>query len=295
MSSKQHFSKVINAVLVLLSAYSSGQAQGPKPTLEQQLESEYKLTTPTADNTDIVTMGSTLILQKRGFSAGAVSNPVLATNTYKDGQIKGDAAAALRHCRFCANIPGIGASLGTAASGAGPGRDFVNGEKLYVTRITVDRVKDDIVFDLISDSYGDAGRYKANLKFVFLKGTITSADLAQVEPVIAQVFKIASDDQNANAPAGRPQGQQPVSQQPAPAPVTQLQPEAPPAPIAPPPPPPPDPPAVETKSIALGQTEAEVTSILGTPEKTFKAGTKEIYQYKDVKVTFVNGKMTDVQ
>ena len=39
-------------------------------TLEQQLEGEYMLTTPTADNTYIVTMGSVLVLQKKGFSAG---------------------------------------------------------------------------------------------------------------------------------------------------------------------------------------------------------------------------------
>jgi hypothetical protein len=295
MGKKQHVSKIVTAGLILIAAVASSKAQGPKATLEQQLESEYKLTTPTADNTDIVTMGSTLILQKRGFSAGAVANTVMATNTYKDGQIKGDAASALRHCRFCGNIPGIGASLSTATAAAGSGRDFVNGEKLYVTRIMVDRAKDDIVFDLISDSYGDAGRYRGTLKFVFLKGTVTSADLAQVGPVIAQVFKTAPADQKADAPAGGQQEQQTLSPQPAPAPVSQAQPEAPPPPIAPPPPPPPDSPAVETQSIAVGQTEDQVTAILGKPEKTFKVGTKEIYQYKDVKVTFVNGKMTDAQ
>ena len=57
------------------------QAQAPKATLEQQLEGEYKLTTPTADNTDIVTMGSVLILQKKGFSAGAASSKVNTQNT----------------------------------------------------------------------------------------------------------------------------------------------------------------------------------------------------------------------
>jgi len=98
------------------------EAQAPKATLESQLEGEYKLTTPTADNTDIVTMGSVLILQKKGFSAGSVSSKVTTQNTYKDGQIKSGAATAVR--RFGAlpgigYIPGVGTAAGTAAGAAG--------------------------------------------------------------------------------------------------------------------------------------------------------------------------------
>ena len=52
---------------------------------------------------------------------------------------------------------------------------------------------------------------------------------------------------------------------------------------------------METKSIELGQTKEQVEAILGKPEKSAKIGTKEIYTYKDIKVTFVNGKMTDAQ
>ena len=311
MGNKQLFSK--SFVAVLAAAFSLAQAADSKATLEQQLESQYMLTTPTADNTDIVTMGSVLILQKKGFSAGAAANRVATQNTYKDGQIKSGAATAMR--RFgglpgISYIPGVGAAAGTAAGAAGASRDFVNGEKLYVTRISVDRSKDAIAFDLISDSYGDSGRYKGTLAFQFPKGTVTSADLAQVQPVIAQVFKIApADDQDAHKTAAQQSGQQTASSgvQPhqaasasappppdPPAPVAPPQPEAALAPIPPPPPPPPDP-VVETKSIEVGQTKDQVTAILGKPDKTFKAGTKEIYQYKDIKVTFVNGKMTDAQ
>ncbi len=118
-------------------------------TLEEQLEAEYKLTTPTADNTDLVTTGSVLILQKKGFSAGSVSNKVATQNTYKDGQIKSGAATAVR--RFgglpgISYIPGVGTAAGAAAGAAGGSRDFVNGEKLYVTKITVDRGKDSVDF-----------------------------------------------------------------------------------------------------------------------------------------------------
>jgi hypothetical protein len=298
MGNRQLISK--SFVGALAAAFSLAQAQGPKVTLETRLESEYMLTTPTADNTDIVTTGSVLLLQKKGLSAGAVSSKIVTQNTYKDGQIRSGAATAIR--RFgglgglpgIGNIPGVGTASGTATGAAGGSRDFVNGEKLYVTKITVDRARNGIVFDLISDAYGDAGRFKASLRFELPKGSLASEDLAQVDPIIVQVFKIAPADSNAAAaPGGQPSAPAAATQTP-PAPVAQVQPEAPLEPIAPPPPPPPDP-VVETKSIEVGQTKDQVVAILGKPDKTFKVGTKEIYQYKDIKVTFVNGKMTDAQ
>jgi len=271
-------------------------------TLESQLEAEYKLTTPTADNTDLVTTGSVLILQKKGFSAGAVSSKVATQNTYKDGQIKSGAATAVR--RFGAlpgisYIPGVGTAAGTAAGAAGGSRDFVNGEKLYVTKITVDRGKDGIVFDLISDAYGDAGRYKGSLRVQFDKGVVKSSDLSALDKTIAEVFKIQPEDAKdagaQQAPAGNaPAGQQAAAPAAAPAAAAPAQAEAPPPPIPPPPPPADEPPA-PPKSIALGQTKDQVVANFGQPEKTAKIGTKEIYFYKDLKVTFVGGKVTDVQ
>jgi hypothetical protein len=49
------------------------------------------------------------------------------------------------------------------------------------------------------------------------------------------------------------------------------------------------------KSIELGQTPGQVEEIIGKPEKIIKLGEKTIYVYKDMKVTFINGKLTDVQ
>ena len=49
------------------------------------------------------------------------------------------------------------------------------------------------------------------------------------------------------------------------------------------------------KSIELGQTPAQVEEIIGKPEKIIKLGEKTIFVYKDMKVTFINGKLTDVQ
>jgi hypothetical protein len=49
------------------------------------------------------------------------------------------------------------------------------------------------------------------------------------------------------------------------------------------------------KNISLGQTTAEVEQSLGKPEKIVNLGAKAIYTYKDLKVIFVDGKVSDVQ
>ena len=49
------------------------------------------------------------------------------------------------------------------------------------------------------------------------------------------------------------------------------------------------------KTISLGQTKDEVVAILGQPDKTANLAGKELYIYKDLKVTFVKGKVKDIQ
>ena len=57
-----------------------------------------------------------------------------------------------------------------------------------------------------------------------------------------------------------------------------------PAPIAPPP-----------AEIALGQTMDQVEAALGPPKTKLDAGAKKIYVYKDMKITFKDGKVSDIQ
>ena len=47
--------------------------------------------------------------------------------------------------------------------------------------------------------------------------------------------------------------------------------------------------------ISLGQTIDQVTAILGTPKTVVDLGNKKTYVYKDMKVVFIGGKVTDVQ
>ena len=63
---------------------------------------------------------------------------------------------------------------------------------------------------------------------------------------------------------------------------------------SPTPPPPPTEPA--TTPQLLGKTTTEVTAAMGQPDKIVKlSAVKQIYIYKDVKVVFVSGKVTDIQ
>lgn len=54
-------------------------------------------------------------------------------------------------------------------------------------------------------------------------------------------------------------------------------------------------PAAAPVTIALGQSIDDVTAALGQPVTKIDLGSKQIYKYKDMKVTFVNGKVTDVE
>jgi hypothetical protein len=53
--------------------------------------------------------------------------------------------------------------------------------------------------------------------------------------------------------------------------------------------------AVQTKTIALGQTMEQVKQVLGAPEKVIDLGEKTVFVYKYMKVVFINGKVADVQ
>jgi replicative DNA helicase len=48
-------------------------------------------------------------------------------------------------------------------------------------------------------------------------------------------------------------------------------------------------------TINLGQTIDEVTAILGSPDMIVDLGPKKIYKYQNMKVTFKDGKVADVE
>ena len=54
-------------------------------------------------------------------------------------------------------------------------------------------------------------------------------------------------------------------------------------------------PAAAPTTIALGQTVDQVTTSMGQPTRIIDLGTKKVYVYKDMKITFKVGKVSDVE
>jgi hypothetical protein len=153
--------------------------------------------------------------------------------------------------------------LGNASLGGGGDantiRKFVAGEKFWVTRIQVEG--DGVTFTFLSDPLQDV-RYEATLKFPYAKGQTPSAD--DVLATIAQVIKVDGDTGGGSQ---APEQQQAAADAPAPA----------------------------TKTISIGQTKDQVVQNFGQPTKVVQLGSKEIDYYTDMKVTFTNNKVTNVE
>jgi hypothetical protein len=140
--------------------------------------------------------------------------------------------------------------------------------------------KDGILISTFSDPYDDV-RYYGEIKFAFPKGSVP-----QVDDFVKTVFEVITVQPAEGQGDQGNQGDQ--GSQPAPAASTD---QAPPPDIAPPPPPADTPPP----TIALGQKKDEVISAFGQPVRIAKLGVKEIFYYKEMKVTFTNGKVSNVE
>jgi hypothetical protein len=216
-----------------------------------------------------VTAGSVIVLHKDGLVMCSVDTRVPPTNTYKNGKVGMGFGSTLAW----------GMALGTNTEQV-PQRKFVAGEKFWVSGITVSDTA--ITFQFISDPYQDV-RYYGQMNVPFPKHGVPSAE--EMLKTVAEVVT-AQEDENA-APAGAKPTSAPAS-----APATAV---SQPMPTIAPPPPPADAPPAQPKTIALGQTKEVVAAILGQPQKVVNLGAKEIYVYPDMKVTFVHGKVSDVQ
>lgn len=258
--------------------------QSSKGDIQQKLEAKYSLTTANADWTDVATAGAVLQLKKDNLMLLDASAGKPFSNSYKDGKLTQSLKDKLQY----KSVPG----RPTAA------KEFLAGKKLWVTNI---EVKDNgVFFELFTDAIGNA-RYRAQVEFPFAKGTIPSGD--EVERMVGEVFAVvpqAPAEQTASAtsapaPPAEPAPAPPAADQ-APPPIAPPPPPA--ADEAPPPipPPPPPPPEEAPKTVRLGMTADEVIGIMGQPVTKADRGAKGlILIYKDVKITLVNGKVTDIQ
>lgn len=256
------------AALALLAPSLHGQDQ--KGEIHRRLSSEFTLTKTTADRSDIVTPGSVVVLQKDGLLLYSTEIKVSPTSSYKNGKLSISFGESM----------GVGLLLGQMHSGmtlnSVPQRKFVAGEKLWITLLAV---KDDgVTLLLYSDPY-DNVRYYGGVKIPFKKHDLPSADEAL--QMVKEVLTVQPPESDPVA-TGQPQSTATAQSTPA---LEEI----------PPPPPPADAPPPAPKTIALGQTKDQVVAAFGQPQKVVSLGAKDIYYYPDMKVTFVKGKVTDVQ
>jgi hypothetical protein len=267
--------------------------------IEKQLASQFAMTKATADRTDIVTAGSVLVLQKDGLIMDTATSRAPMPNVYRDGNLSSTAAAVAKRQSWMKYVPGASSIPGAGSIPTVDTRKFVTGEKFWVTKITVQ--EDGVVFELFSDPILNL-RYYSTLKFPFPKGSPPPAD--KMLSTIGEVLKVQPDDAadakqgastSGGAAAGPPASSNASAAPPAaPAGAASPAPGAAMAPIAPPPPPPDAPPA-QPPAIAIGQTKDQVVALFGQPKHIANLGTKEIDYYSDMKVTFIKGKVSDIQ
>jgi hypothetical protein len=141
-------------------------------------------------------------------------------------------------------------------------------------RVLVDAKKDKITFIVVEcdacNGVQQPSFYKAQVAFQFPQGYLQGAEAGQVADVVSQVL---APENGGNGQGGQ-DAQGGGSQQ---------EQQAPPGP------------AKQPQTIEKGQTEDQVLAILGQPDKIVNLGAKKLYVYKDIKITFIGGKVADVQ
>jgi hypothetical protein len=224
-------------------------------------------------------------MHKDGLMMCSTDSAYAYSNTYDNGVLTANQKNRVKDAAVTGTKTAIMGRLGLgggdsptdAANNACASRKFVDGEKFWVTGIVAQR--DGILISTYSDPYNDV-RYYGEIKFAFPKGSVP-----QVDDFVKTVFEVITVQPAEGQGDQGNQGDQ--GSQPAAAPADQ----APPSDIAPPSPPADTPPP----TIALGQTKDEVIAAFGQPMRIAKLGVKEIFYYKDMKVTFTNGKVSNVE
>ncbi|MGA6984883.1 MAG: hypothetical protein WBZ01_02415 [Terriglobales bacterium] len=275
---------ISGVVLLAVTIFPLSLASAQAVSLQEQLAAQYKLVKMGSDTSgySVVDAGTLLAVQKGGILAVPYSDKTILTTRYEGGTVHSPNAVAVQARK---------ALFGHFSQTASEGQSthlFAKGDKVYPTKIDVNVAKDSVTLGIVAcDTCNktDPPTYnKAQVQFQFPAGSLANASAGQVEDVIGQLLSISSDDsqQGGDQGGGQQAGndQQGNNQQGGDQGGAQQAPAAPPA---------------EPAQIEKGQTPDQVKAALGNPDKIVNLGTKMIYVYRDIKVTFLNGKVSDVQ
>lgn len=269
--------RTIVAVVMLLGATAllPSQASAQAPSLQEQLTAQYKLVKMGSDTSgySVVEEGTLLAIQKGGIIGVPYTDKTILTTKYESGTVHGPNAmmTEARKRMF--------GHFSTTSSEGQTTHLFPKGDKVYPSKLEVNVDKDTVLMDIVAcDTCNktDPPTYnKAQVVFQFPKGSLAKASAGDVEDTIGQLLSISDDSQQQAQGGDQQQGAQ--QQQ-----AAQPQQQAP-------------QPQQEPQTIQMGMTTDQVKAAMGTPEKIVNLGPKQIYVYKDLKVTFLGGKVADVQ
>lgn len=256
---------------------SSAVAQAGAPTLQEQLAAQYKLVKMGSDTSgySVVEEGTLLAIQKGGIMGVPYSDKTVLNNKYENGTVHGPNAAMTE-----ARKKIFGHFSQTASEGQTT-KLMKKGDKVYATKIDVKVDKDVVVLGIVEcDTCNNTDPptwAKANVEFQFPKGSLAKASAGDIEDTIGQLLAISDDSQQSQGGNGQQGGQQQGGQQGGGQDQGGQQQGG------------------EPQTIQMGMTPDQVQGSLGQPQKIVNLGPKQIYVYKDLKVTFLNGKVVDVQ
>jgi len=281
---RQRIEAMTAALLLALATGLSVAAWAQAPTLAEQLAAQYKLVKMGSDSSGaaVTEEGTLLEVKKGGILGSPYKNNTTRTATYQDGTIHStDTVGKVKGIsdKFC-GIMHKCPTTPDAANNEAVTKLFKIGDKVYPSKVDVNLDKDQVTMGIIAcDSCNktDPPTYnKVNMVFQFAKGTLAKASAGDVEDTIGQVFAISdsSSDQAQGDQGGQQQaGQQGGGQQGGGQQAQQQQ---------------------QPQSIQMGMTIDQVVAAFGQPEKMVNLGPKQLYVYKDMKVTFINGRVMDV-
>jgi hypothetical protein len=274
---------ISGSVLIASTFFLISLAGAQAPTLQEQLAAQYKVAKMGSDTGgySVVEKGTLLAIQKGGILGVPYSDQSILSTKYENGQVKSPNTVLSK---------GIGFGMKKFGKEQTTHLMQVN-DKVYPTHIDVNVAKDTVTLGIVecdTCNKTDPPTYmKANVVFQFPKGSLANAQAGQVEDMIGQVLSLSNDDsqqaqggdqggqQQGGDQAQQQQGGQDQGQQ-QPAAQDQQQPAQP-------------------VSIEKGMTTDQVEAAMGQPDKKVNLGTKQIYYYKDMKVIFLSGKVSDVQ
>jgi hypothetical protein len=183
MSQKSHC-LIRGIVLVAAVICPMALASGQTATLEDQLQKTFKMVTmgSDTDGVSVVEEGTVLAVQRGGILAVPFSDSSDFKTKYQNGQI---------HAPGGLVVAGRKAIMGKFGSDQTT-HLFKKGDKVYPTKISVNMKKDLVTMGIVACdkcNKTDPPTYnKAEVVFVFPKGSLVNATAPSVQKVIAQVF-----------------------------------------------------------------------------------------------------------